>query len=186
MKTGEKFKSFSPFLFTIIDVNMDALKLKEKFNKVKVDITPFKEVDFHGMKIKLSPLDGDQEISLVEATKNFDNLAYLLNVKKETLARAIVAIDEESLGETIKDGEVEVDKVLWLKKNFISRYAQAEIDALFNAYLVLQLEMDEKVKNGIKFTNSDLINKFLEEEAVKKSVETIKKVVEDTAPPAKE
>jgi len=157
---------------------MDITKLKEKLSQIKTNTSVTKEVSFDNIKVTLQPLNSSDEIFLADALKNSEGIAYFLTVKKETLSKSIFQIDGEALGVTMKDGEIEIDKSLWLKKNLLDKLPQTAIDEFFNAYLVLQLEVEDKVKKYVKLENSDAINKFIEAETAKKAAETVQKVVD--------
>ena len=163
---------------------MDANKLREKLFQIKTNTSVTKEVSFDSIKVSLQPLNSSDEIELAESVKDSEGISYLLKVKKETLSRSIFKVDGEELGSSMKDGDIEVDKVLWIKKNLLEILPQTAIDEFFNAYLVLQMEIENKVKKSIKFENSDAINKFIEAEIAKKAMETVSKAID--TPPAKE
>lgn len=159
---------------------MDALKLKEKLTLIKTSTSASKEVSFDNIKVTLQPLNSSDEINLAESVKDSEGVSYLLKVKRETLSKSICKVDGEVLEATMKDGDIEVEKNLWIKKNLLDLLPQTAIDEFFNAYLVLQLEIEEKVKKSVKFDNSDAINKFIEAEVAKKAIETVQKVVDAT------
>lgn len=159
---------------------MDLTKLKEKLSQIKTNTSVTKEVSFDNIKVTLQPLNSSDEISLADSVKDSEGISYLLKVKKETLSKSICMIDGEDIGLTMKDGEIEVDKNIWLKKNLLDTLPQTAIDEFFNAYLVLQLEIEEKVKKCVKFDNHDAINRFIEAEVTKKAMDTVQKVIDNT------
>lgn len=156
---------------------MDLKKLSKKLSELQASTIHVKEVEVAGMKIKLRPLQSIEEIQLHKAVSEHEGIEYLLRLKQETLSYAICAIDGEELGdEMVEDGETTL-KPLYLKKNLLSKLPQQATDLLFNAYLVLGVEMEEKAKAEIKFDNADLINKYLEQENAKKVAETVDKLM---------
>ena len=178
MKRGVKF--ILRLFFFLYNNHMDSSQFKAKLSQIKTNTSVNKEVSFDNIKVTLQPLNSSDEIALAESVKDSEGISYLLKVKKETLARSICKVDGEDLGDSLKEGEIDVDKVLWVKKNLLDILPQTAVDEFFNAYLVLQLEIEEKVKKSVKFDNSDAINKFIEAEVTKKAMETVQKVV-DTA-----
>jgi hypothetical protein len=157
---------------------MDIKKLSKKFAELHASTIQTKEVEVHGMKVKLRPLQSIEEIQLHKLVSDLSGIEYLLRLKQETLGFSISSIDGEELEEEITDDNGSMPKSLYLKKNFLSKLPQQATDILFNAYLVLGIEMEEKSKSQIKFDNADLINKYLEEENVKKVSETVDKIIE--------
>jgi hypothetical protein len=157
---------------------MDIKKLSKKFADLHASTVQTKEVDVHGMKIKLRPLQSIEEIQLHKSVSDLQGIEYLLRLKQETLGFSISSIDNEDLEDEIEDDNGSMPKSLYLKKNFLSKLPQQATDILFNAYLVLGIEMEEKSKSQIKFDNADLINKYLEEENAKKVGETVDKILE--------
>jgi hypothetical protein len=158
---------------------MDIKKLSKKFAELHASTIQTKEVEVHGMKVKLRPLQSIEEIQLHKLVSDLSGIEYLLRLKQETLGFSISSIDDEELEEEITDDSgSSMPKSLYLKKNFLSKLPQQATDILFNAYLVLGIEMEEKSKSQIKFDNADLINKYLEEENVKKVSETVDKIIE--------
>jgi len=157
---------------------MDIKKLSKKFADLHASTIQTKEVEVHGMKIKLRPLQSIEEIQLHKSVSDLQGIEYLLRLKQETLGFSISSIDNEDLEDEIEDDNGSMPKSLYLKKNFLSKLPQQATDILFNAYLVLGIEMEEKSKSQIKFDNADLINKYLEEENAKKVGETVDKILE--------
>lgn len=161
---------------------MDIKKLTQKLDQLQTEITNTKEVTVGSMKFTLRPLDSMEEQALQDATQPFEGIQYLMVTKRETLARAIYKINDETLPEEIpgaNEGDPTMDRIAFLKKKVIQPWPQTTVDLVYSAYLVLQLELQEKANGMVKFTNADLIQKFMAEQQTDKVAETVDKVTKN-------
>lgn len=131
------------------------------------------------IKVTLAPLHSSEEMKMNLAVSELNGLSYLLQVKQETLSYAIKKIDDEALPDIVEN----VAKPLYVKEKFLSELSQYAVDTLFNAYLVLGLEVQDKIKKEVKFDNADYINRYLEaDKPVEPVQETVEKVADDVKP----
>lgn len=135
-----------------------------------------KEVMVGDIKVTLAPLHSSEEMKMNLAVSELNGLSYLLQVKQETLSYAIKKIDDEVLPDVIEN----TDKPLYVKEKFLAELSQYAVDTLFNAYLVLGLEVQDKLKKEIKFDNADYINRYVEGQATEEKA-TAEKSTPDAA-----
>lgn len=165
---------------------MDLTKLTKKLEKLQSLVTLEKDVQIGDMKFTLRPLTTVEEIALHETAnvKQSDGINYLITLKQETLGYAIYKIDDEVIPDVVESGErgkENMSKHVFIKTKIIQPMSQAGIDSLFNAYLVLNIELQTKVNENIKFSNADFIKKYLDQEAANAVEKTIDRVVEKAA-----
>lgn len=161
---------------------MDIKKLTAKLDKLQTEITLTKEVDVASMKFTLRPMDSMEEQKLQDLTQPFEGIQYLMVTKRETLARSIFMIDGEILPEEFpgeKEGDPTIERAAFLKTKIIQPLPQMAVDLIYSAYLVLQLELQEKSNTSVKFTNAELIAKFMADNQADKVAATVDKVTQN-------
>ena len=158
---------------------MDFSKLVKKLEKLQTSVTLEKEVMVGDLKFTLRPVTTVEELSLHESAneKQNEGINYLITIKQETLCYSIYKMDGEVIPDIVTVGTENLSKHVFLKSKIIEPMSQAAIDSLFNAYLVLNMELQTKIQETIKFDNSDYIKKYFEQEAMNVAEKTIDKAV---------
>lgn len=161
---------------------MDLSKLAQKIEKLQTVVTLEKEVDVGDLKFTLRPLTTVEEIALHEMAneRQDQGINYLTIIKQGSLGFAIHKIDGEVIPDVVEitPGKERLNKHLFIKKKIIEPMSQAAIDTLFNAYLILNIELQKKIQETIKFENSDYIKKYLDQEATAEVAKTVEKTVD--------
>jgi hypothetical protein len=158
---------------------MDSNKILKKLEKIVSSATKTKDVTVDDIKLTIRLLTSAEEVLVQDAISSLDGLMFLLRTKNETLSYAIKKIDGEDLPDEIEiENGVRIQRNIFLKNRFLSSLPQPSLDSIFQAYLVLQLESQEETKKNIKFENSEMIDKYMEEQNLKKVQDTVEKMVE--------
>lgn len=157
---------------------MDASKFLKKLEKIVDSSTKTKEIKVLEMTMTIRLLTAAEEMVIQDAIASTDGLNFLLKTKQETLAHAICRIDGESIPEEVEVDGIRIQKPIFLKSKFLSSLPQGAVDSIFQAYLVLQLQSQDDTKNNVKFEGSEMLEKYLETENLKKAQETLDKMVE--------
>lgn len=158
---------------------MDSTKFLKKLEKIVSNSNKTKEVSVGDVKLTIRLMTSYEELLVQDAIAQFDGLTYLLKTKQETLAHVISRIDGEDIPDEVEvEGGVKVQKGVFLKNRFLSSLPQTGVDSIFQAYLVLQLESQDDIKKSVKFENSELIDKYMEEQNLKKAQDTLDKMVD--------
>jgi len=162
---------------------MESDKLFKKLEKIVASATRTKEIIVDDVKLTIRLLTSVEELLVQDAVSSLDGLAFLLRTKNETLAYCISKIDDDFIPDEVEiDGfGVKVQRNIFLKNKFLSALPQTSIDSIFQAYLVLQLESQDEMKKNVKFENSDMIEKYLEDQNLKKAQDTLDKMVDQAA-----
>jgi hypothetical protein len=158
---------------------MDSSKFVKKLEKIVSASNKTKDIAVGDIKLTIRLMTSYEELLVQDAISQFDGLTYLLKTKHETLSYSICKIDGEELPEEIEvEGGIKVQKGMFLKNRFLSSLPQTGVDSIFQAYLVLQLESQEDIKKSVIFENSDLIEKYMEDQNLKKAQDTLDKMVD--------
>jgi hypothetical protein len=159
---------------------MDSSKIFKKLEKIVVSATRTKDIVVGDIKLTIRLLTSSEELSVQDAISQLDGLTYLLRTKNETLSYAIQKIDDEEIPQEVEiDGGVKVQKQVFLKNRFLSSLPQTSVDSIFQGYLVLQLESQDAMKKNVKFENAEMIEKYLEDQNLKKAQDTLDKMVDE-------
>jgi hypothetical protein len=158
---------------------MDSNKFLKKLEKIVSSTTKSKEVQVLDTKLTIRLLTASEEMAIQDAIAELDGLNFLLKTKQETLGHSIIKIDGEEIPSEVEvDNGVKIQKSIFLKNNFLTSLPQSAVDSIFQAYLVLQLESQDETKNQIKYAGSEILEKYLESENLKKAQDTLDKMVE--------
>ena len=160
---------------------MDSTKLLKKLEKIVSSATKTKDVTVDGIKLTIRLLTSAEELLVQDTISSLDGLMFLLRTKTETLSYAIKRIDDEDLPDEVEmDGYgVRVQRNIFLKNRFLASLPQTSIDSIFQAYLVLQLESQDETKKSIKFENAEMIERYMEEQNLKKAQDTVEKMIDE-------
>ena len=160
---------------------MDISKLIQKIDNINKQTFQDKKVTVADMDLYLRPLEGDEEIDLQQATKEAEGIEFMMRTKKETLATAIYKIDDQVLPDFIElePGKPKISRQIFNKDFTMKKWNQTTIDSVYSAYLVLQLEVQDKAKKVIKFDNADLILKYIEEDQIKRVQDSVDSLVQN-------
>lgn len=129
-----------------------------KLKSLKNIYQDFEEVSVgKELKVKLKLLNSEEETEVhSHAVNNFDQgLAYLYAVKRETLCKSIVSLNDTNLPDLVEDeneqGEKEkVVRSLWLRENIIKGWNQMIVDEIWMGYTRLMNKVESKINGGLK------------------------------------
>lgn len=146
---------------------------------IRTSFKPRKTVDLDDLHIEIEPLTTVEEVKVLEAIKTLESQEYIESLKRTTLAYAIKKINDISLDSDLvttsnsETGKEETkDKYLFML-DFLSKWPSAIIDVLFDSLANIQIEVDSKIRKGMKFDKFELTEAPPEE-----APEGFKKIVE--------
>lgn len=158
---------------------MDSSKFLKKLEKIVSSTNRTKEIQVLDTKLTIRLLTASEEMQVQDAIANLEGLNFLLKTKQETLSHAIIRIDDDEIPEEVEvENSIKVQKTIFLKTKFLVSVPQSAVDSMFQAYLVLQLESQDDAKNQIKYAGSEILEKYLESENLKKAQDTLDKMVQ--------
>ena len=127
-------------------------------NKVLKDLMKLKDVYYETEKCKLGDdleatlkiLTSEEETEVHSYSAKYEQgLAYLYAVKRETLGRAIIALNGNKIPEIIEEkGEDNVQRHIWLRENVMNGWSQVIIDELWQIYAKMLIRLEEKIKSS--------------------------------------
>jgi len=155
---------------------MDFNSILKAVNKT---FKPRKTVNFEGLDIDIEILEGSEEMKVVESIKDFEGAEYVESMKRHTLAFAIKRVNDLNLDQDIipfeEDGKlVKKSKYLFMR-DFLAKWPTALVDLIFDAYTNMQLEVETKLRDTMKFDRF----KATEAPEVKEPEPTMKEIKED-------
>lgn len=158
---------------------MEPNKFLKKLEKIVAATNRFKDIQVLDMKLTIRLLTASEEMMIQDSISDLEGLNFLLRTKQETLAYAICKIDGEDVPDEVEvENGIKIQKSAFLKTKFLSTLPQGAVDSIFQAYLVLQLESQDDTKKNVKFDGSEVLEKYLESENLKKAQDTLDKMVE--------
>jgi hypothetical protein len=123
---------------------------------------PRKSVDFDefGVHIDLEILDTKEEVKVLESLKDVDGTEYVEALKRHTLAFAIKKLNDIDLdGDDVTfeggGGSVTKSKFIFLR-DYLGKWPSSLIDIVFSAYTNMQVEVEERLRTGLKFDRFQL------------------------------
>lgn len=128
-------------------------------NKVLEDLKKLKNVYYETEVCKMGDdltatlrlLTSEEETEIHSySTKYEQGIAYLYSVKRETLGRAIIKLNDNDVPEVIEDEGGKVQKHIWLRENVIKGWSQVLIDEMWQKYAKLLLSVESKINASIK------------------------------------
>lgn len=133
-------------------------KALAKLKSLKNIYQDFEEVSVgKELKVKLKLLNSEEETEVhSHAVNNFEQgLAYLYAVKRETLCKSIISINDTDLPEIIEDEneQGEKDRVvrsLWIRENIVKGWNQMIVDDIWIGYTKLMTKVENKINGGLK------------------------------------
>lgn len=133
-------------------------KALAKLKSLKNIYQDFEEVSVgKELKVKLKLLNSEEETDVhSHAVNNYEQgLAYLYAVKRETLCKAIISINDTNLPEIIEDEneQGEKDRVvrsLWIRENIVKGWNQMIVDDIWVGYTRLMVKVENKINGGLK------------------------------------
>lgn len=145
------------------------MNLNELFKNVQKSFTIQKVVSVEGYNIEflLESLTSEEELKILEACANLEGGAFIVQLKRSTLAYAIKRINDMDFTAPIIEYEDENGKKIKETKykclsKQIDAMSTALRDLLFEAFNNIQLEVEAKVNKSVKF------DRFTLQEAPKK------------------
>lgn len=158
---------------------MDSSKFLKKLEKIVQSTNRIKEVQVLDTKLTIRLLTASEEMQVQDAIASLDGLNFLLKTKQETLSHCIIKIDGEEIPSEVEvENGVKIQKTVFMKNSFLSSIPQSAVDSIFQAYLVLQLEGQDDTKNQIKYAGSEILEKYLESENLKKAQDTLDTMIQ--------
>lgn len=126
-------------------------KMLDELKKLKDVYSLVKEFDVgKQLKVKIKTLTSEEETEVHSYAMGFEQgLAYLYSVKRETLCKAIVALNGNDLSEEIVEQSGKVQRHIWLRENIICGWNQMLVDQIWNKYAELIGEVEEKLGKDI-------------------------------------
>ena len=132
-------------------------------NKVLEDLKKLKNVYYEAVKVSvgkeltltLQLLTSEEETDVHAQSLKYDQgLAYLYSVKRETLCRSIIAINNKEIPSIIEDEDeketLNLERHDWIKKNIVSGWSQVIIDHVWENYAKLLENLDKKLRGEVK------------------------------------
>lgn len=109
------------------------------------------------VKIKLLTSEEETEVHSY-CVNNFEQgISYLYAVKRETLCRCIINMNNTDIPEMVEDdnSKEKVMRYIWLRENIISGWTQMVIDEIWRGYANLMSNTEVKIKGSVQ--KEDLI-----------------------------
>lgn len=131
-------------------------------DKVLKDLKKLKDVYYETETCKLGDdleatlklLTSSDETEVHSYASKFEQgLAYLYSVKRETLGRAIVALNGNKIPDVIEEDGIKTQRHIWLRENVLDGWSQILIDELWQRYAKLLLRLEEKI--GASFSDEE-------------------------------
>jgi len=132
------------------------MNLNEVIDSVKKALSFYKEIEIMGVKYGLGILTIEEETKAnTDASNgNFEGIAFINNLRRNILSYAIKNIADTVFGDIIEVEEggtiVKQERAIFMK-NFINKVPTDLTDHLFEAYIDLKEETEEKMKSEIKY-----------------------------------
>lgn len=130
----------------------------EKLKSLKNIYQDFEEVSAgEDLRVKLKLLSSEEETEVhgfcVE--KYEQGIAYLYAVKRETLCRSIITMNEVEIPEFVEEKSEKVMRPIWLRENIVSGWNQILIDEIWRGYSRLMEKVENKINGSIKKENAE-------------------------------
>jgi len=132
--------------------------LSDVFSKIQKAFKPRKTVDFneYDLHVDIESLNTIEEVKVLEAIKDLNGAEYLEAIKRHTLAYAIKKVDDIDLDVEIlavpgEDGKVTTMSKYLYMRDYLGTWPSSVIDVLFDVYSNIQIEVDAKIRNSMKF-----------------------------------
>ena len=128
----------------------DLKKLKDVYNETEEFVIG------DDLKVKLKLLSSEEETEVHSYAMQYSGgLAYLFSIKRETVTRSIIALNNRDISEYIEElndkGIVEkVQRHSWLRNNVTKGWSQILVDNVWNHYASLMSKAEAKITSGIK------------------------------------
>ena len=120
----------------------------EKLKALKNVYQAFEEVDAGpDLKVKLKLLNSEEETEVhgYSVEKYDQGIAYLYAVKRETLCRSIVAMNDTEIPDYVEEAKEKVERHIWLRENIVGGWNQILIDEIWRGYSRLMEKVEDKV-----------------------------------------
>ena len=102
------------------------------------------------LKVKVKTLTSEEETEVHTYAMGYEQgLAYLYSVKRESLCKAIIALNGNEIPEIVEQGAEKVQRHIWLRTNVICGWSQMLIDQVWNKYAELIGSVEEKIGQDI-------------------------------------
>jgi hypothetical protein len=126
-------------------------KLLEELKKLKDVYNEVREFEVgKQLKVKIKVLTSEEETAVHTYAMGFEQgLAYLYSVKRETLCKAIIAMNGKDIPEEIVDAEGKTERHIWLRENVVCGWSQMLVDQVWNKYAELILTVEDKLGKDI-------------------------------------
>jgi hypothetical protein len=103
------------------------------------------------LKVKLKLLTSEDETEVHNYSVQYEQgISYLYAVKRETLSRAIIAMNGTNIPEVVEDDNEKVQRHVWIRENIVSGWSQLLVDQIWNFYAVLIEKAEENITGGIR------------------------------------
>jgi len=129
-------------------------------DKVLKDLKKLKDIYYETIKcnlgeeleVSLRLLTSEEETDVHDYSAKYEQgIAYLYSIKRETVARAIVELNGNTIPETLDDDKQgKVQKHIWIRENIIKGWSQVLIDEIWQQYAKLLVKMEAKINSSIK------------------------------------
>lgn len=128
-----------------------ALENLKKLKDVYADYETVKVGDKLTAKLKNLSSEEETEVSAYSFSYSEAGLAFFYTVKRETLCRAIVALNDEEIPEFVEEDNGEkIQKHVWIRNNIIKGWSQLIIDEMWKGYDILQNRLEKKIVGDVK------------------------------------
>jgi hypothetical protein len=114
------------------------------------------------LKVKLRLLSSEEEteVHTYSVDKYEQSIGFLYSVKRETLCKSIVFMNEVDIPEFVEDEDAKgnsekIQRHIWLRENVVKGWSQLIIDELWKGYSRLMEKVENKINGGIKKEKSD-------------------------------
>lgn len=123
----------------------------DELKKLKDVYSAVKEFDVgKQLKIKVKTLTSEEETEVHTYAMGYEQgLAYLYSVKRETLCKSIISLNEKDIPAEVLDQSGKVQRHIWLRENIICGWSQMLVDQVWNRYAELIGEVEEKLGKEI-------------------------------------
>jgi hypothetical protein len=168
------------------------MDLNRVLSAVRKKFSPGKMVDFNeeGFHFMIEPLCSTDESKVLTALKDVEDTQYIESLKRQTLACAIKRIKIDADGEeaaceidlTVDDieyeekGEKKIKSKYLYMMEFFGKFPSALVDELFEAFSNMNMEVQARVKTGVKY------ERFILSETVPEEKTSKFKRTKDTVP----
>jgi len=111
-------------------------QILEELKKLKDIYYDTEEVELGDtLKVELKAISSEEETEAHTFALQYDQgLAYIYSVKRETVARAIIKLNDNDIPEFIEENGKTIQRNVWLRDNVLSGWNQMVIDKIWVGY----------------------------------------------------